>query len=54
MVRGIRYLASSKTAVRNDRRLGRVLADVVDSSHFEPVTGRRHALVLREDFSRFT
>lgn len=54
MAKAIRYLVASKTVVPSNHDIGRVSADVVGPNTVETIPGKGYALVLRDDFSRFT
>lgn len=55
MAKGTQYSVASETSARSDHRLGRVFAKLVGRlKQAKMDTGRTHALVLRDDFSRFT
>lgn len=56
IARGIRHPAVSKIAICSDHGLGSVgsSADLVAPKKIESITGKRYALIMRGNFSRFT
>lgn len=54
MAKGLRKSIKQSTDIRADKTIGRVFVDVGGPKVAEPLARKRHTLIVRDDFSRYT